>query len=46
MKTKTFYPREVLVETMIGKVLNIVDECTILIKLAPLPQFVEIQLTV
>jgi len=46
MQTKTFYPCEVLVESMIGKVQNIVDECTILMKLALLSQFVETKLTV
>jgi len=41
MQTKKFYPCEVLVEPMIGKVHNIFDECTILMNLALLSQFVE-----
>jgi len=45
-KQKTFYPCEVLVEPMIGNVHNFVDECTILMKLAPSSQFAETKLTV
>ena len=46
MQTKTFYPCKMLLEPIINKVHNIFDECTILINLALLSQFVETKLTV